>query len=58
MKLRDTEFFQQITAVVAGLILVVASVASVAFVSIPVVLAGPPGESAHAGAPKPDWHPT
>jgi hypothetical protein len=55
MKLRDTEFFQQITAVVAGLILVVASVA---FVSIPVVLAGHPGESVQTGPPKPDWHPT
>jgi len=55
MKLRETEFFQQITAVIAGLVLLVASVA---FVSIPFVLGSHPGDSVQARAPAPDWHPT
>ena len=51
MKLSQTEFFRQITTVVAGCLLVVATVA---FVSIPVNLSHHPGDSlAQAGRPAP-----
>jgi hypothetical protein len=41
MKLRETEFFQEFTAIVAGCVLLVASVA---FVGIPLSLAHNPGD--------------
>ncbi|MCB1956121.1 MAG: hypothetical protein KDG55_10610 [Rhodocyclaceae bacterium] len=49
MKFRETRFAHELSAVIVGLLLVVASVA---FVTIPAVLGGVPGEPAVA------WHPT
>lgn len=43
MKLRETEFFQEFTAIIAGCVLLMASVA---FVSIPASLAHNPGDPA------------
>ncbi len=49
MKFRETRFAHEISAVVVGLMLVVATVA---FITIPASLGGVPGEPAVA------WHPT
>jgi hypothetical protein len=55
MKLRETEFFQEFTAIIAGCVLVVASAA---FVCIPASLAHNPGDGMVAVDLAGAYHPT
>lgn len=55
MKFRETRFARQLFAVVAGLVL---AVATVAFVTIPASLGGTPGDRLHTATAPANWHPT
>lgn len=55
MKFRETRFARELTAVVAGLVL---AVATVAFITIPASLGMTPGGAVQSAAAQSDWHPT
>ena len=55
MKFSETGFAKEITAVVAGVIL---AVATVAFITIPATLGATPGEPSQVSAAQSAWHPT